>query len=177
MGRIFHRDDDCTGARDGLWLQVMHHHHGDEPSPEAQLATALDKLRENGQRVTGPRKAILTILIAEHGPFSAEDLHRKLPAGECDLVTVYRSLTAMEDLDVVRRCDFGDGTYRYEINLADHHHHHIICRTCREVQVMDICVADPLERMARQLGYENVTHTLEIFGVCPKCRAKKRAAE
>ena len=130
-------------------------------------------MRANGQRVTGPRKAIVSMLIAEHGPFSAEEIFKKLPDGECDLVTVYRCLAAMEELDVVRRCDFGDGTYRYEINLSDHHHHHIVCRSCRAVQVIDLCVADALERIARQMGYSNVTHTLEIFGVCPKCQAEK----
>ena len=83
----------------------------------------------------------------------------------------------MEELDIVRRCDFGDGTYRYEINLADHHHHHIICRACRSVEVIDLCVADALERMARQMGYANVTHTLEIFGVCPKCQQAREKTE
>jgi Fe2+ or Zn2+ uptake regulation protein len=39
------------------------------------------------------------------------------------------------------------------------------------VETLDMCVADGLERMARQKGYQNVTHTLEIFGVCAKCAA------
>lgn len=150
----------------------MPHSH---PSTDEQLARALEILREGGQRVTGPRKAILSILISDHGPFSADDVHRKLPAGECDPVTVYRTLTSMEELGIVRRCDFGDGIYRYEINLADHHHHHVICRACRNVKVIDVCVADALERIVRQMGYANVTHTLEIFGVCPKCQSKKAA--
>src|SRR5262245_39148222 len=62
---------------------MAHHPH---PSPEHQLELAIETLRANGQRVTGPRKAILTMLIAEHGPFSAEEIFRKLPHGECDLV-------------------------------------------------------------------------------------------
>jgi len=143
----------------------MSHDH----SPD-ELAQALEKLRAHGQRVTEPRKAILGILASEHGPFSAEDLHQRIPRGECDLVTVYRTLTAMEELGIVRRCDFGDGTYRYEFNHAGHHHHHVICRTCREVKVLDVCVVDALERMVREMGYTDVTHTLELFGVCPKCQ-------
>src|SRR5687768_13487012 len=99
----------------------MAHEH---PSAEAQLSAALDTLRAHGHRVTTSRKAILGILIHEHGPFAAEELHSRLGEGECDLVTVYRTLTSMEEIQLVRRCDFGDGTYRYEINHADHHHHH-----------------------------------------------------
>jgi Fur family transcriptional regulator, ferric uptake regulator len=139
----------------------------------AQFDAALDLLRANHQRVTGPRKAILGILTREHGPFTAEELHKRMKRGRCDLVTVYRSLAAMEESSVVRRCDFGDGAHRYEINTGEHHHHHIVCRSCHEARTLDMCVADGLERMARQMGYAKVTHLLEIFGVCPRCQAEQ----
>jgi len=149
----------------------MPHDHAHD-TPDAALAKAIDKLRAHDLRVTEPRKAMLAILVQEHGPFSAEELHGKLRAKECDVVTVYRSLQAMEEIGVLRRCDFGDGTYRYEFNHGEHHHHHIICRTCRSVHTLDLCVADSLERLARQMGYQNVSHTLEVFGTCPRCAAK-----
>lgn len=139
-------------------------------STRAALDAALAKLRKNGQRVTEPRKALLTVLTREHGPFTAEELHRKLKGGLCDVVTVYRCLAAMEEIRLVRRCDFGDGSYRYEFNTGEHHHHHLICRVCGSVQTLDLCVVDGLERMARQMGYANITHMLEVFGVCPKCQ-------
>lgn len=150
---------------------MSHQAHAHAHSAEAQFDAALQTLRDNNHRVTEPRKAILSILTKEHGPFTAEEVHRRMEKGSCDLVTVYRSLAAMEEINVVRRCDFGDGSYRYEINTGDHHHHHIICRTCHSVQTLDLCVADGLERIARQMGYSKVTHTLEIFGFCPKCQA------
>ena len=146
------------------------HHH----APADALEQAIEQLRAHGHRITGPRKAMLAILTKEHGPFSADELHRKLGKEGCDVVTVYRSLQAMEEIGVLRRCDFGDATYRYEFNTGEHHHHHIICRVCRSVELLDFCVADSLERHARQKGYLNVTHILEVFGVCPSC-AKKSA--
>ena len=150
---------------------VSDHSHSHPPAGDL-LETALQTLRDHSHRITSPRRAILSILTSEHGPFTAEELHGRMKKGECDLVTVYRCLTAMEEINVVRRCDFGDGSYRYEFNTGEHHHHHIICRSCQSVRTIDLCVADSLERMARQLGYENVTHTLEIFGICPKCQGK-----
>ncbi len=93
----------------------MPHNHS---VADAQFETALELLRANHQRVTEPRKAILGILTKEHGPFTAEEVHRRMKKGSCDLVTVYRSLAAMEESSVVRRCDFGDGAYRYEINTG-----------------------------------------------------------
>jgi Fe2+ or Zn2+ uptake regulation protein len=146
----------------------------DHPSSADLLESALQVLRDHGSRVTGPRRAILGLLASEHGPFTAEEVHARMKPGECDLVTVYRCLSAMEALNLVRRCDFGDGSYRYEFNTGEHHHHHIICRTCHGVETLDLCVADGLERMARQMGYANVTHTLEIFGVCPNCQASSK---
>ena len=135
-----------------------------------RLDGALQALRASGQRVTGPRRAILGMLAAEHGPFTAAEVHERLAAGECDLVTVYRTLESMEAINLVRRCDFGDGSYRYEFNHGEHHHHHIVCRRCRSVQVLELCVADDLERIARQKGYAHVTHALEVFGVCRSCQ-------
>jgi len=151
----------------------MAHKH---PSAQTQFDASLQTLRDHHHRVTEPRKAILEILTREHGPFTAEELHGLMEKGVCDLVTVYRCLTAMEEIALVRRCDFGDGSYRYEFNTGEHHHHHIICRECHGVQTLDFCVADSLERMARQIGYANVTHTLEIFGVCAQCQRKKTPA-
>jgi Fur family ferric uptake transcriptional regulator len=146
------------------------------PSNSEKLASALETLRAHGQRLTKPRQAMLEVLTREHGPFSAEELHQRLKSGMCDLVTVYRCLAAMEEINLVRRCDFGDGSYRYEFDTGEHHHHHVICRGCRKVETLDFCVADSLERIVRQMGYANVGHTLEIFGICPKCQktAKRR---
>jgi len=151
----------------------MPHKHS---SSQTQFEGALQTLRDHQHRVTEPRKAILEILTREHGPFTAEELHGRMKKGVCDLVTVYRCLSTMEEIALVRRCDFGDGSYRYEFNTGEHHHHHIICRSCHGVQTLDFCVADSLERMARQIGYANVTHTLEIFGVCAQCQRKKAEA-
>jgi len=148
----------------------MAHKHA---SAQIQFDASLQTLRDHRHRVTEPRKAILEILTREHGPFTAEELHGRMKKGVCDLVTVYRCLATMEEIALARRCDFGDGSYRYEFNTGEHHHHHIICRVCHGVQTLDFCVADSLERMARQIGYANVTHTLEIFGVCSQCQRKK----
>ena len=113
----------------------------------AHLAASIETLRANGQRVTEPRQAVLDILTHEHGPFTAEELHARLKKGACDMVTVYRVLAAFAELNLVRRCDFGDGAYRYEFNTGEQHHHHIICRNCHSVEVLDLCVVESLERL------------------------------
>ncbi len=140
-----------------------------------RLNHALLTLKKAGYRITAPRRALLDLLIHEHGPFSADELHRRLPSGMCDPVTVYRSLVALEEIHLVRRCDFGDGTYRFEFNTGEHHHHHVICRQCSSVETLDACFAAGLERLVRQMGYTNVTHTLELFGTCVCCQTRLAA--
>jgi Fe2+ or Zn2+ uptake regulation protein len=130
---------------------------------------AFDTMRARGMRVTNQRGALLDFLMSGHGPFSAEEVHRGIGGKGGDLVTVYRALAAFEELNLVRRCDFGDGVYRYEFNTGEHHHHHVVCRRCGRVETLDFCVADGLERIARRMGYTDVTHTLEVFGTCAAC--------
>ena len=146
--------------------------HCDRHAKAEVFARAVEGLRARGLRVTEARKSMLAILTREHGPFGAEELHRRMGSKGCDVVTVYRSLQAMEEIGLLRRCDFGDGTYRYEFNAGEHHHHHIICRVCRSVETLDECMAAGLEKIARDKGYTNVSHTLEVFGVCPRCARK-----
>ncbi|RYD79644.1 MAG: hypothetical protein EOP84_12770 [Verrucomicrobiaceae bacterium] len=93
--------------------------HPHAHSPQEHLDSALQVLRDNQHRITAPRKALLGVLTNEHGPFTAEELHGRLEKGMCDLVTVYRCLAAMEEINIVRRCDFGDGVYRYEYNTGE----------------------------------------------------------
>ena len=132
---------------------------------------SLELMRKSQMRVTEPRKAILKFLASEHGPFSAEETHQRVAKTECDLATVYRSLTSLEGVGVVRRCEFGDGIARYElVEEARHHHHHVICKSCKKVDVLDDCELDDLDRFAKKRGFTEVSHSLEFFGLCPKCK-------
>ena len=55
------------------------------------------------------------------------------------MVTVYRALDLLSGLGLVRRLDLGDGP-RYE--LAEDHHHHLICEGCGEITEFDECPLD-----------------------------------
>jgi Fur family ferric uptake transcriptional regulator len=73
---------------------------------------------------------------------------------------------------LVRRCLFGDGKVRYEIDHGSHHHHHIICRSCGQVRPLSKCALNALEESARETGYAGISHSLEFFGTCPRCVAR-----
>jgi hypothetical protein len=71
-------------------------------------------------------------------PASADEpraIFSELPAGECNLATIYRAMQLLEKLGMVKRFDFGDGAARFELVAEgdDGHHHHLICTKCAGV--------------------------------------------
>jgi Fur family ferric uptake transcriptional regulator len=161
-----HRHDDACGCG-----------HAHPPPPE--LGSLTDKLRRGARKVTGPRQAILDVLRREAHPVTNKEIHAALPAGLCDLATVYRSLHLLEELGLVKRYDFGDGAARFEMVHEGEtgHHHHLICTACARVVELDDCLAEAWEqRIGRETGFRTVTHRLEFFGVCPDCQRAPAAA-
>jgi Fur family ferric uptake transcriptional regulator len=133
---------------------------------------ACARLKSAGLRITQPRIAILEALSKRDSPASIEQLHKELTNDSCDLVTVYRCLAVFEELGLVRRCFFHNGTSLYEISLNAPRHHHVVCKACGKVERLDISLADDVECMLRERGYDQVTHMLEFFGLCPDCQKK-----
>ena len=67
----------------------------------------------------------------------------------------------------------GDVMYRY--CRSDEHHHHIVCRVCGRSAETDCPeLSGWADRVAASLGYSDVSHAVEVFGVCAACRAEPR---
>jgi Fur family ferric uptake transcriptional regulator len=133
---------------------------------------ALAAVKAKGFKLTSPRKALISVLAAEHGPFTMEELHKKVVEEQgysVDLVTVYRTMAMLEGLGVVAKCDFGEGFTRYEIAGEGSHHHHLVCRICKKAEPVDICPIEKGGILPKGHGFRDVTHRLEFFGVCPSC--------
>ena len=135
------------------------------------LSSVLDDLRKSHLRITEPRKAILLALLEHHGPFTAEELHKRFTKKICDLATIYRCVSSLVEAGIIKRCEFGDRSARYELSERNrHHHHHVICTECKKIEVLDDCELDEIDRFARKRGFSGVSHSLEFFGVCPACK-------
>ena len=114
----------------------------------------------------------VTATLAEVDDFrSAQDLYDLLrQRGEhVGLTTVYRTLNALAEageVDVIRRDD-GEALFR---RCSRAHHHHIVCRRCgRTVEVAAPLLESWAGQVARDHGYTDVTHSLEIVGLCRDC--------
>ena len=140
------------------------------PNTEDRFDTALSSLKKERLRITEPRKALLQLMADQSKPYSAEELHEMLGSSSFDLVTVYRNLEAFEKAGIVNRIPTESGKGLFEINAEQHHYHHIICRKCHKPEKLDTCEVKKLEKLASDLGYSEITHVLELYGVCETCR-------
>lgn len=141
-----------------------------------EFTEAIECLRESGFRITRNRTHMVKILMQLDRPVTAEELRQRAGFGETDLVTVYRNLETFERAGFLQRLLMENGTQLFEMVAPGDHYHHLICRECHRVEPIDYCLAEELTRHARRRGFSDVSHTLEIFGLCPSCQEKKEAA-
>ncbi|MFD7918158.1 Fur family transcriptional regulator [Streptomyces sp. NPDC059740] len=123
-------------------------------------------------RSTRQRAAVAAALDEVEEFRSAQELHDMLRhrGDSVGLTTVYRTLQSLADageVDVLRTTD-GESVYRR--CHTDEHHHHLVCRSCgRAVEVEGPAVEDWAEQIAREHGFRDVDHTIEVFGTCGDC--------
>ena len=141
-----------------------------ESSADSPLIEARTRIRNAGMRITKPRIAIIESLLRHAGPVSIERIHQDLGVKMCDLVTVYRCLSAFETLDMVRRSYLHNGTCLYELTLGSTRHYHIVCKACGHTDRVDYFSVEGMERILLDRGYTQVSHVVEFFGVCPACQ-------
>ena len=123
-------------------------------------------------RQTKQAAAIEGLLREADGFRTAQELHDELRhrGDSVGLTTVYRHLNLLAEnnlADVVHR---GDGETQYRlcgVAVEDLHHHHLVCRECgRSVEVEGPEVEAWAERVAAAAGYTDISHTVELFGLC-----------
>jgi len=125
-----------------------------------------------GLRETRQRAAVRAALDQVDEFRSAQDLHDLIrrDGTRVGLTTVYRTLQALTDageVDVLRTAD-GEAVYRR--CGRQQHHHHLVCRSCgRTLEVDGPAVERWADDVAREHGFTDVDHTMEIVGTCPAC--------
>ena len=140
------------------------------------LESLVGVLRGRGLRMTANRLALLRALLAAEVPQSLEQLQAAAakfsPRREApDFATVFRMMTLLDELRLARKVHLGRPTSHYELTDSEHHRDHLVCTDCGQVTPLEgSCPVERLEqRIAREHGYTQVTHSLEFFGKCGDC--------
>ena len=132
------------------------------------------------QRVTKQRIAVSAALDELNDFVSTQELYRILQnkGVSVSLATAYRILQSLADEDLVDVLRNGDGEAVYRRCAVTVHHHHLLCRNCgKAVEVEAPAVETWAARTAQEHGYTEVAHTVEIYGLCPDCSARKAAGQ
>lgn len=127
-------------------------------------------LRLAGLKATSSRLSILELFSDECYPRDAEGILGCFKKDEIDLVTIYRTLSSLEEKGILRRVDLHKEAKYYELNQK--HHHHLICNGCGAIEKVRGCGIDKLSSqiISESLGFVAVSdHSLEFFGTCKSC--------
>jgi Fe2+ or Zn2+ uptake regulation protein len=126
-------------------------------------------LRSHGKRITPERRLLLRI-IERHPHLDAEEIYRMAQAErpQIGLATVYRTLTLLKELGVVRATDLGENHGHYELRSEEHVH--LVCSVCG--RVTDLPVPKALYTAANKQQFSVRRTHFEMFGTCASCAAR-----
>lgn len=137
-----------------------------------QLLQRIDReiLAAGGKR-SKSRSAVMERFFRARNHVTVEELTRSVReiSPRVGAVTVYRTLKLLARMGYAKELDFGEGTRRYESNLASHHDH-LVCTACGKViEFKDPDIEKLQDLVTRRHGFRPTAHRLEIFGRCRVC--------
>lgn len=146
----------------------------DSAVPKAAAADDIvAMLRANGGRATATRRATIEVLLANgvHRHLSADEVATEVRQRLPDVAesSIYRTLTALEDLGLVTHVHLGHG--RSTFHLSDKSHRHLVCRSCQAViEVPSHEFTALTHRLDEVYGFSMSSEHFAILGECQACR-------
>lgn len=133
-------------------------------------------LKKNALKFTIQREVILETLYNSDEHLTPESLHHLMQENFPDLktgiATVYRTLSLLEDSNMVTSLSFGAQGKKYELG-AKHHHDHLICTECGIItEFVDELIEERQHKIAEELGFNMQDHSMQIYGICKNCQTK-----
>ncbi len=122
---------------------------------------------ERGLKMTEQRRTICRVLSDSVDHPDVELVYRRSSAldSRISIATVYRTMRLLEESNIIRKHDFGDGRSRFEESSDDHHDHLIDVNSGEVIEFSNQAIERLQKEVARQLGYEIIGHKLELYGV------------
>lgn len=133
----------------------------------------LDQLQATGCRLTGARRSVVKVMQTTTRALTPvqvfDEARRRDP--RLGLVTVYRTLEKLEQLNLIQRVHQPGGCNAY-LPHAEGHQHLIICQACGKARYFE---GDDMQtffaKVAGENGFTVNEHWLQLFGLCSECSA------
>ncbi len=135
------------------------------------ITELIERLREQGWRLTSQRRVVAEVLAGEHVHLTAEAVHvaarARLP--EISLATVYNTLNELVGMGELLEISVGDRPKRYDPNTTTPHQH-LQCVGCGTLRDVAPTGDDGLTLPPDQQHGFRVTGVEIMFrGLCPSC--------
>ncbi len=135
-----------------------------------EQATA-QTLKETGHRLTPQRLMILSAIRHADGHKTATEILEEVKESYpfIDASTIYRTLNVLKEIRLISETNMGGGDYQFEW-ITPVRHHHLICRTCDRVVLLDHNHMEALgEQVMQEHGFETDIDHIALFGTCREC--------
>ena len=130
-----------------------------------------DVLRGHGYRVTLPRQLVWEVLRDSGEHLTVDEIAQRVEQRSpgVHLTSVYRSLTLLAELNLVREARLGGGGGRWEVVHPDEHFH-MVCLQCGDVSHhVGTLVQQVREHLAGGHGFAAESVDLVVTGRCAAC--------
>ena len=131
------------------------------------------RLKSAGLRVTSPRIALLDALVRTNQPITIDQLFVKAGSSTCDLVTIYRSMSAFEKAGVVYRSGYSErGAVLYSTAAGGIRRYPVLRRGSEVIDELDSessaelqAAIDKIKQRLQARGYHGLQHIVEFFAI------------
>lgn len=143
----------------------------DDPTVTEDLL--ISRMREEGLRLTLPRRAVVRALVDCDEPFVSARMiidYVLQSAGRIEASTVYRVLDDLARIGLVHHIPLRNGqSGRWHVTL-NHDHEHLVCEFCGTTVAIPASEFAPLfELLRRKYGFQTNPHHFAFLGFCDDC--------
>ena len=129
-------------------------------------------LKQYGYKLTPQRQAVIQVIASSQGHLTPATTYKKVRQDHPNigLVTVYRTLEILAELELICELHTGGICRSYTISTPQHHHH-LICSNCGTVIDFTSHDLSELEQsVSKKSGFRIDGHLLEFVGLCKICQ-------
>ncbi|NOQ29883.1 MAG: transcriptional repressor [Helicobacteraceae bacterium] len=131
-------------------------------------------LKDNSLKFTIQREVILETLYNSDEHLTPEALLSLIQSNNPDfntgIATIYRTLTLLEDSNMVTSLSFGASGKKYELGMKEHHDH-MICTKCNTIiEFVDDDIEKRQHIIADEAGFKLLDHSMQMYGICKNCQ-------
>jgi len=140
---------------------------------DERLEFFVKRCKETGLKITPQRMAVYEVLLKSDNHPTVEEIYEEVKKQYpyVSLATVYRTLETLENIGLVKKVCFWGNSARYDANTEEHHH--LICEKCGKIE--DVKLEQKLNIPKEFHGYKTESYSVNIYGVCPDCKAKMQS--